>query len=677
MHQGAHGEATSVDPFVVPIRAAALRHVVSNLIPLRFLLLPLAIVVGLLMQEYTDPLKLAIWQLTAVFATVLVAATAARFRVVREPALTEALLAAASLASVGALAGLCPWVAQSGDPEVFTIMVLIPAVSCSVGCIVCAGRFDLFAAHQIPIVVLTVSTLWAAGDPVFRSFAGLFLAFAVSQVFLYARVSSSLLALLRSRLDTDTIAERLASDQHALSDAYAQLSHSNEQLHMLASHDPLTGLLNRRGTIEFIDNALAGRGADDHVGLLFCDVDRFKAINDVLGHRGGDSVLTVIADRMRRTLREGSIAGRIGGDEFVIVLPNHDHGASADVAKQLLRTMAQHVHAEGRTVPSSMSIGLAVAPDHGLLSSDLMRNANTALHRAKKAGRDQFVAFDPYMQVELQLMLDAEQSLRDALERNEIMPFFQPEVDAASGAVIGAELLARWLRPDGRMVPATDFLSLARRAGLLERLTEHVLMQARPEIRRLTAQGLPADFRFRINLGPASTDPSWRNNPLGYLLGDLDPTRVTVDVREGTVLDELGIATTALQEFHDVGGRVCLDDFVHGVSSLSLLRRLPIDEVRVNRDAIDAISSHPHDRAIVRSIISVAQEIGLMVSAQGVETGAQADILLALGCVRQQGHLYAPALPPDVFERFMTDRQVVGAPWQRQDSDSWVERQHG
>lgn len=420
-------------------------------------------------------------------------------------------------------------------------------------------------------------------------------------------------------------------------------------------------------------DALLGSAAHDELapaGLLFVDVDRFKAVNDLLGHRGGDQFLSVLADRITRTLDTDAIAGRIGGDEFVIVLPGHDVARAAAVASRLVGVLAQPVHAEGRAMPSSISVGVASSPQHGMTSSDLLRHANAALYRAKKGGRNRVEVFDGDMHLELEAMIDAEQSLRRAIDNGEIMPFFQPEVDATTGRVVGAEVLARWLRADGTMTSAAEFISIARKAGLLERLTERVLVQARPDIRRMSSLGLPDGFRFRVNLAPASTDRSWRNNPIDELIRGIEPALITVDVRESAVLADLPGAAATLAAFRARGGSVCLDDFARGVSSLSLLRKLPIDEVRIDRQSIDTITAHPHDRAIVRSIIAVVREIGMAVTAEGVETGAQADALIALGCIRQQGHLYARAMSAERFETYLVERQAEGyATSQRQIRD--------
>jgi EAL domain-containing protein (putative c-di-GMP-specific phosphodiesterase class I) len=193
---------------------------------------------------------------------------------------------------------------------------------------------------------------------------------------------------------------------------------------------------------------------------------------------------------------------------------------------------------------------------------------------------------------------------------------------------------------------------------LLERLTDHVMQQARPLIRRLSTLGLPEGFRFRVNLPPRATERSWRDNPIDSLIDGIEPSLITVDVTESAVIDDLAAAAANLASLRVRGVRVCLDDFARGVSSLSLLRRLPLDEVRIDRTSIDTITAHPHDRAIVRSIISLVREIGLTATADGVETGAQADVLIALGCIRHQGHLYSRALPASEFDSYVTRSMV-------------------
>ena len=672
------GVASDDRPLDERVADGALRHVVANLTGLRMLLLPLALTVALVTRRHVDAERLAAWVLIAFVASAAIVITCARFRRSGPLDRLDVAMAAIAHAGIGVLAGASPWVAADAGRDMLLLFTLFPAASCAVGGAACAGRRDIYVAFVAPIIVLTPWNLWASGDGLMRSVAVLFLVWGMSQAVLHQKFSRSVRALLHHQLDSETVAARMSQDREELSRAYEQLSISNGQLAHLASHDPLTGLLNRRGTIDQLDLALGSASPDAPVAVLYLDLDRFKAVNDLLGHRGGDAFISTLADRMVRSIDDDCLAGRIGGDEFVVVLPGHGADKADRVAQQLVTWMAQPVHAEGRSVPSSVSVGVAVAPQHGTSASDLMRNANTALYRAKHGGRNRVEHFEPHMQVELQTVLDQEDALRRALDNGEILPFFQPEVDAVTGAVTGAELLARWIRPDGTTVLAGDFIDLARKAGLLERLTERVLAQARPDIRRLISLGLPAGFRFRINLGPASTDLSWHSDPLDELLRGIDPSMVTVDVREASVMSDLSLAATTLTRFRAAGGKVCLDDFVRGVSSLTVLRRLPIDEVRIDREAIDCIAAHPHDRAIVRSIIAVVLEIGLGVSAEGVETGAHADALIALGCVRQQGHHYAPALPAQLFESFLLQQQAASfAAGQQGAEQNWATKELG
>ena len=666
----------------------ALLRVVANVEPLRYAVLPLAVMVAVLMGDEVEASRLRLWVGTAIVAAVVINVASLVIRRVRTPhgaadahasrfvstagRRVATAAAGASLVAVACAAGVSTWVAAPSPVDVEILFALFPAVSCTVGAFVCAGRKDMFVVYATPLAAIASSGLWSTGNDRMQALALLNVSFAAAMFALHHAVSRSLLSSLELQVTTQELAVQLATEQIALSEACEQLSTTNGKLTHLAAHDPLTDLFNRRGTISVIDDLLARCTDRAPVGLLFCDLDRFKAVNDLLGHRGGDQFLTVLADRITRTLDSSSIAGRIGGDEFVVVLPGHDEARATAVANRLVGVLAQPVHAEGRAMPSSVSIGVAVAPEHGVTSSDLLRNANAALYRAKHGGRNRVELFDGDMRAELASMMESEQALRRAIDNGEILPFFQPEIEATTGAIVGAELLARWLRPDGTVASANEFIRLAHRAGLLERLTDRILVQARPDIRRLASFGLPDGFRFRVNLAPASTDRSWRDNPIDGLVRGADPSLITVDVREASVIVDLPAAAATLAEFRARGGRVCLDDFARGVSSLSLLRRLPVDEVRIDRQSIDTITAHPHDRAIVRSIIALVREIGLSVTAEGVETGAQADALIALGCVRQQGHLYAPALPAQKFETFLVERQAAGWMAELEPGMSWT-----
>jgi diguanylate cyclase (GGDEF)-like protein len=643
------------------VDSRAFAHVVENLKPLPFLLVPFTVFVSWLMRHDLPAHRSRVWIATSVVAALasFCARLVARRRGVERPdTLLNVVAVGAALALCSSVFGMSTWVASEASFDVLALFMLFPAIACAIGASVCAGRRWMYGAFLLPSVLWTPLGLWASGDQRLRGMTYIAAFYLLCMIVIHQVATRSFREVLRLQGRGERLLAQIEDERLALRTANEQLSDSNEMLGRLASHDQLTGLLNRRGTFDTIDRLLAD--ASRPVGLLFCDLDRFKSVNEALGHRGGDQFLMVLADRITRTIEADCVAGRIGGDEFVIALPGFDVNRSAAAASRLLAVLAQPVHAEGRDIPSSASIGIAEFPAHGCTANDLLRNANTALYRAKNAGRGRIERFDADMQSERQELLEAEHALRRAIENGEILPFFQPELDAATGRLVGAEILARWLRSDGTVTNAADFIGTAKRAGLLERLTERMIVQARPQIRRLASLGLPEGFRFRVNLPPSSTTLSWRDDPLDALVRGIDASLLTVDVHESAVADDLPTAAATLAAFRARGGRVCLDDFARGVSSLSLLRKLPIDEVRIDRQEIDAITAHPHDRAIVRSIIAVVREIGLAVTADGVETGAQADALIALGCVRQQGHIYARALPAEAFESFLVDSIAEG-----------------
>lgn len=640
------------------LRERALASVTTNLAVTPFWLVPFTVLLSLLTKDHNDTLRLQIWIFTSLVATIMVtAALGAYRRLDGAPTPPWVLqLLRAGMVSVGILFGMTSWVAGRAPIEVAMLFAVFPTTVGAVAALLTAGRRDLYASVLLPMVLLAVIFLSTSADVRLRWLGLLWLFYVATLTFIFSNLTKSVWTAIVMQTTTEDLLAEVASDRAKLTATNAELASTVKQLTHQATHDALTGLLNRRGVFETLETLVPAATADEPLGVLFLDLDRFKAVNDALGHRGGDHFLRIVADRIDRCLKSDGIAGRIGGDEFIVALPGADEKATVAMAHQLQSVLGHGINADGRELPSSVSIGIAHAPTHGRTVSELLANANLALYRAKADGRSRTTHFDVELAHENRQRIDEELRLRRAIDDGDIVPFFQPELDATSGNIVGAELLARWVQPNGMVVPAHEFMDLAVNAGLLDKVTERVLGGARRQIRRLALLGLPEGFRFRVNLAPHSTERPWRNNPIDTLVHGIDPSLLTVDIRESFVNVDLSSAAANLAEFRDRGGRVCLDDFAQGVSSLSMLRRLPLDEVRIDHISIDTITSHPHDRAIVRSIIALTREIGLEVTADGVENGAQADALIALGCVRQQGHLYAPALPEDSFENYLLRR---------------------
>jgi diguanylate cyclase (GGDEF)-like protein len=643
------------------VRERALPMVVANLAPVPFLLLPFTLLACTLLRNDASTVRLGWWVLSGVAVTLVALLALYRYYMrsdATHTSIIDQLIIALAFALLGSHFGMAPWVAGGSTVEVTLLFTLFPATASAVGCIMTAARRDIYLAFEVPLFAITSAVLLTNSIDHLRALGLISVFFGLVLIAFHHVVSRNTVEAIKLQWRSERLLRDLAHERAELTGVNDQLAAINRRLAHQATHDPLTGLYNRRGTLEMLDQLLATANEEQPVGLLFCDLDRFKAVNDALGHRGGDRFISIIADRLGRSLEPGAVAGRMGGDEFVVVMPSLDMSGAAAVANRLVGVLAQPVYAEGREMPSSVSIGVAASPQHGTAASELLRHANAALYRAKAGGRNRVELFDGSMQRELVERLEGEQALRRAIDDGEIVAFFQPEIDAATGQIVGAELLARWVRRTGEVVAAKDFLAVAKSASLLERITDRVIANARPHIRRLSLLGLPDGFRFRVNMSPEVSDRSWRDDPIDQMLTGVEPSVLTIDVHESAVAGDMPSAAASLAAFRLRGGRVCLDDFARGVSSLSLLRRLPLDEVRIDRLSIDSITSHPHDRAIVRSIIALVREIGLAVTADGVESGAQADALIALGCVRQQGHLYAHAMPAGEFEDFLLARMA-------------------
>ena len=657
----------------------ALTPVVDNMAIAPFWLLPFTVLVSTMTKDQNNIFRLRWWMAAAALATALITAGVAGYRhhvrtsPGRVPTTTPrsiVMLLRIGLMSMGVLFGMTTWVASSASVEMVMLFAVFPTTASAIAAMLTAGRRDMFASFLLPVVALSSYTLMTSADPRLRSLAVLWVFYSTALVVIHSTLSKTVRTAIALQKTSEDLLAEIERDQIQLTETNTELASTIEQLTTQATHDALTGLLNRRGMFETLEGLISD-DPDQPVGVLFLDLDRFKAVNDTLGHRGGDHFLRIVSDRIARCVKSKGVAGRIGGDEFVVALPGFSDQSTMAVAHQLLGVLGQAIHAAGRELPCSVSIGIAHTPTHGANVSEVLANANVALYRAKSSGRSRVVHFDTELARENSDRIDLELRLRRAIDDGDIVPFFQPELDASTGMIVGAELLARWVQPNGTVVAANEFMDLAVNAGLLDRVTERVFGGARRQIRRLAVLGLPEGFRFRVNLAPHSTERPWRDNPIDLLVKGIDPHLLTVDVRESFVNVDLPSAAANLTEFRARGGRVCLDDFAQGVSSLSMLRRLPLDEVRIDRISIDTITTHPHDRAIVRSIIALTREIGLEVTADGVETAAQADALIALGCVRQQGHLYAPALPEEGFENYLLRRLAEQYVQARDKAPTW------
>jgi diguanylate cyclase (GGDEF)-like protein/PAS domain S-box-containing protein len=436
--------------------------------------------------------------------------------------------------------------------------------------------------------------------------------------------------------------------------------HLEQRLTHQAFHDALTGLPNRELFLDRLGHAQARIARRDGLyGLLFIDVDRFKVVNDSLGHQAGDDLLVQFADRLRQTLRSGDTLARFGGDEFVALLEDLDTEEEAvAVAERLLVELRQPFSISQRDVAMSCSIGVVIGDGTHRDPEECVRQGDIAMYRAKALGKGRFERFDPALEEDDIPRLDLEIALRNALERDELELHYQPVVAAATGRITGLEALVRWRHPTRGLISPVEFIPLAEETGLILPLGRWVLEEASRQV-KAWEDTVPesADVVVSVNLSPRQFRQPDLDREVARVLAHtgLAPQRLCVEVTEGVMVDDVELATHTLQKLADLGVTVSVDDFGTGYSSLSYLKRFPIDYVKIDRSFIRGLGREKVDSEIVRSVIRLAAAIGIRAVAEGVETEDQLSQLRDLGCPLVQGYHLAPPQPPEQMLRMLVE----------------------
>lgn len=417
---------------------------------------------------------------------------------------------------------------------------------------------------------------------------------------------------------------------------------AEQLLRFQATHDELTGLANRRRLLAVCEERLDG---PESTAIILLDIDRFKLINDSLGHDRGDELLIVVADRLRLSIRPGDTVARLGGDEFAIVLAGPtDVYEAGRVADRLLRLLGEPVQLGTQTIFPSASLGIAVADDTTTVS-DLMRRADTAMYRAKARGRGRHEAFDEDLRGEVQTRMETEAGLRQALRNDELVVHYQPEIDLHTGKVLGAEALVRWEHPEQGLLYPGAFIEVAEETGLIVDLGIQVLFAACHS----AASWPDRNLMVRVNFAAAQLQ---RDETVGLVAkalheSGLEPHRLCVEITESAMMADVEQAERVLADLKALGVYLAVDDFGTGFSSLAYLKRFPVDALKIDREFVMVLGPDNKDTAFVQSIISLADALGLSVVAEGIETIEQADMLLSLGCRRAQGFYFAKPAPVD------------------------------
>ena len=466
--------------------------------------------------------------------------------------------------------------------------------------------------------------------------------------------------------DWQTISAVVAPDGHVTHyvSTYSNITENPEaeaEIHRLAYYDALTQLPNRRLLQDRIAQALASSSRSGHYGaLLFMDMDHFKVLNDTRGHDVGDTLLVEMAQRILACVREGDTVARLGGDEFVMILENLSLDATeaavqADLVGEKIRdSLAQPYELDGRAFHSTTSLGVTLFHGHDEPPETLLKHADLALYKAKSAGRNTLRFFDPAMQTALDERSALEADLRLAMKQGQLHLYYQAQIDGYR-RITGAEVLLRWLHPEHGAVPPSKFIPLAEESSLILPIGQWVLESACAQIKAWSDAPSTRELQLAVNVSARQfRQPEFVTQVRQALTQTgADPARLKIELTESLVIDNVDETIARMQELKALGVGFSMDDFGTGFSSLSYLKRLPLDQLKIDSSFIRDIASDPNDATIVQTIISMGKTLGLDVIAEGVETEAQLELLRNYGCVAFQGDLFAQPLPLVAFQTFM------------------------
>jgi len=460
---------------------------------------------------------------------------------------------------------------------------------------------------------------------------------------------------------------------------------AEDRIRQLAHFDALTGLPNRRQLIWRVERAIEqARRGNHEVGLLLIDLDRFKIINDTLGHAAGDELLVEVGRRLRSCVRhsdqvtEGMLeavggrshrsleaVGRLGGDEFVALLPEvADESDAERVAQRVLEALREPIFIAGQECFVTASVGIALYPRDGQTMADLLRNSDVAMYAVKSQGRNASALYTPQLAGQGREQLELESALHKALERGELVLHYQPKIDARSGKMVGAEALMRWRRGD-KLVPPADFIPLAEETGLIVPFSEWALQEAAHQA-KLWQQSFGFEDSIAVNLPSRLFERSDLVEHIHQCVkaSGVPHRAILLEITENNLMKDLQNVIPALHRLKEVGVEISIDDFGTGYSSLAYLTTLPISELKIDRTFVRDLGITKHSSAVVTAIIALAEALGLRVIAEGVETLRQMEILRSLNCNLMQGFLFSKPLPADELERWLN--QVLlprKAPW--------------
>jgi diguanylate cyclase (GGDEF)-like protein/PAS domain S-box-containing protein len=436
-----------------------------------------------------------------------------------------------------------------------------------------------------------------------------------------------------------------------------QQKRAEQELRYLANFDTLTNLPNRAMLSERLSRAIVRARRQDHrIAVLFLDLDRFKDINDSLGHTAGDRILRAAAMRLQETVGEHQTVARLGGDEFTIVLENLDQPSDADrVAREIIMAFeAPLVLDDRQEVVISPSIGISLYPDHGQVPTELLKQADTAMYQAKAAGRRTFVRYDDSMEIANRRRAQLSSALHKVIDRGELRLVFQPRLSLTTRRITGVEALLRWTSEDYGEIPPHQFIPLAEESGLILEIGEWVLLDACRTLRRWQDAGA-SDLTMAVNVSVLQLLRGDFTESVRRVLAETEvaPQALELELTESVLMANAEQAATKLQALREMGVSLAIDDFGTGYSSLAYLKRLPITTLKIDKTFVTDLNRDPDDTAITTTVITMAHSLGLTVVAEGVETETQLRFLDHFRCDEVQGYWLSRPVPPDVCLQFI------------------------
>ncbi len=436
---------------------------------------------------------------------------------------------------------------------------------------------------------------------------------------------------------------------------------AEQQLHHDAFHDALTGLPNRALFMDHLKLAIARsqRNTSAMFAVLYLDLDRFKIINDSLGHTIGDQLLVGIADRLKKHLRPGDTVARLGGDEFTVLIEDiAEETEAVQVAERVLKELSNPFNLSGREVFTTVSLGIAPSSTGYERAEDILRDADTAMYRAKSLGKARYEIFDKAMHARAINILQMETDMRRAIEREEFVIHYQPIVSLSDFRLRGFEALVRWQHPERGFISPIDFIPVAEETGMIIQIGEYVLREACRQM-NLWQKGFPVDppLYVTVNLSSKQFSQTSLLSKVAMILQETGviPHSVKLEITESVVMENIDTATDMLQQLRDLGVQLAIDDFGTGYSSLSYLHRFPIDTLKIDRSFVTRMTDNSENAEIVRTIVVLAQNLGMDVVAEGVETNEQLVLLQKLGCENGQGYFFSKPVAPTGAEKIIAE----------------------